>query len=93
MQRQEIKTNVAIRNLKGKMHTQTGISDIHPEHFCVILHMLINITFHTCYTCSASQLMNDTDVRFHLLHTYILERVLLAVFSASAVSLNEDINT
>ncbi len=25
--------------------------------------------------CSASLLMNDTDVRFHLLHTYILERV------------------
>ncbi len=24
--------------------------------------------------CSASQLMNDTDVRFHLLHTYILKR-------------------
>ncbi len=43
--------------------------------------------------CSASLLMNDTDVRFHLLHTYILKRVLLAVFSASAVSLNEDINT
>ncbi len=43
--------------------------------------------------CSASLLMNDTDVRFHLLHTYILERVMLAVFSASAVSLNEDINT
>ncbi len=43
--------------------------------------------------CSASLLMNDTDVRFHLLHTYILERVLLAVTSASAVSLNEDINT
>ncbi len=40
--------------------------------------------------CSASLLMNDTDVRFHLLHTYILERVMLAVFSASAVSLNED---
>ncbi len=37
--------------------------------------------------------MNDTDVRFHLLHTYILKRVMLAVFSASAVSLNEDINT
>ncbi len=43
--------------------------------------------------CSASLLMNDTDVRFHLLHTHILERVMLAVFSASAVSLNEDINT
>ncbi len=43
--------------------------------------------------CSASLLMNDKDVRFHLLHTYILKRVLLAVFSASAVSLNEDINT
>ncbi len=43
--------------------------------------------------CSASLLMNDTDVRFHLLHTYILERVMLAVFSASAVSLNEDINS
>ncbi len=43
--------------------------------------------------CSASLLMNDTDVRFNLLHTYILKRVLLAVFSASAVSLNEDINT
>ncbi len=43
--------------------------------------------------CSASLLMNDTDVRFHLLHTYILKRVMLAVFSASAVSLNEDINT
>ncbi len=43
--------------------------------------------------CSASLLMNDTDVRFHLLHTYILERVMLAVTSASAVSLNEDINT
>ncbi len=43
--------------------------------------------------CSESLLMNDTDVRFHLLHTYILERVLLAVTSASAVSLNEDINT
>ncbi len=42
--------------------------------------------------CSASLLMNDTDVRFHLLHTYILKRVMLAVFSASAVSLNEDIN-
>ncbi len=25
--------------------------------------------------CSASLLMNDTDVRFHLLHTYILKRV------------------
>ncbi len=24
--------------------------------------------------CSASLLMNDTDVRFHLLHTYILKR-------------------
>ncbi len=43
--------------------------------------------------CSASLLMNDTDVLFHLLHTYILKRVLLAVTSASAVSLNEDINT
>ncbi len=43
--------------------------------------------------CSASLLMNDTDVRFHLLHTYILKRVMLAVTSASAVSLNEDINT
>ncbi len=43
--------------------------------------------------CSASLLMNDTDVRFHLQHTYILKRVMLAVFSASAVSLNEDINT
>ncbi len=43
--------------------------------------------------CSASLLMNDTDVRFHLLHTHILKRVTLAVFSASAVSLNEDINT
>ncbi len=43
--------------------------------------------------CSASLLMNDTDVQFHLLHTYILKRMLLAVFSASAVSLNEDINT
>ncbi len=43
--------------------------------------------------CSASLLMNDTDVRFRLLHTYILKRVLLAVTSASAVSLNEDINT
>ncbi len=43
--------------------------------------------------CSSSLLMNDTDVRFHLLHTYILKRVMLAVFSASAVSLNEDINT
>ncbi len=43
--------------------------------------------------CSASLLMNDTDVRFRLLHTHILKRVLLAVFSASAVSLNEDINT
>ncbi len=43
--------------------------------------------------CSASLLMNDTDVRFHLLHTHILKRVLLAVTSASAVSLNEDINT
>ncbi len=32
--------------------------------------------------CSASLLMNDTDVRFHLLHTYILKRVMLAVFSA-----------
>ncbi len=32
--------------------------------------------------CSASLLMNDTDVRFHLLHTYILERVMLMVFSA-----------
>ncbi len=32
--------------------------------------------------CSASLLMNDTDVRFHLLHTYILKRVMLAgVFS------------
>ncbi len=44
-------------------------------------------------SASASLLMNDTDVRFHLLHTYILKRVLLAVFSASAVSLNEVINT
>ncbi len=43
--------------------------------------------------CSASLLMNDTDVRFHLLHTHILKRVMLAVTSASAVSLNEDINT
>ncbi len=43
--------------------------------------------------CSASLFMNDTDVRFHLLHTYILKRVMLAVTSASAVSLNEDINT
>ncbi len=43
--------------------------------------------------CSASLLMNDTDVRFRLLHTYILKRVMLAVTSASAVSLNEDINT
>ncbi len=43
--------------------------------------------------CSASLLMNDTDVRFHLLHTHILKRVLLAVFSASAVSRHEDINT
>ncbi len=43
--------------------------------------------------CSASLLMNDTDVRFHLRHTYILKRVVLAVTSASAVSLNEDINT
>ncbi len=32
--------------------------------------------------CSASLLMNDTDVRFHLLHTYILKRVMLAVFPA-----------
>ncbi len=31
--------------------------------------------------CSASLLMNDTDVRFRLLHTYILERVMLAAFS------------
>ncbi len=31
--------------------------------------------------CSASLLMNDTDARFHLLHTYILKRVLLGVFS------------
>ncbi len=41
--------------------------------------------------CSESLLMNDTDVRFHLLHTYILKRVMLAVTSASAVSLNEEI--
>ncbi len=51
MQRQEIKTNVAIRNLKGKMHTQTGISDIHPEHFCVILHMKLTLRS-TPVTCA-----------------------------------------
>ncbi len=39
--------------------------------------------------CSASLITNDTDVRFYLLHTYILERVMLVVFSASAVSLND----
>ncbi len=38
--------------------------------------------------CSASLLMNDTEVRFHLLHTYILERDARGVFS-----INEDINT
>ncbi len=38
--------------------------------------------------CSASLLMNDTDVRFHLLHTYIEERDARGVFS-----INEDINT
>ncbi len=38
--------------------------------------------------CSASLLMNDTDVRFHLLHTYIRARDARGVFS-----INEDINT
>ncbi len=40
--------------------------------------------------CSASLLMNDTDVRFHLLHTYIHTR---ARDARGVFSINEDINT
>ncbi len=39
--------------------------------------------------CSASLLMNDTDVRFHLLHTYIHR----APAARGVFSINEDINT
>ncbi len=42
--------------------------------------------------CSASLLMNDRRAVSFTAHIHE-ERVLLAVFSASAVSLNEDINT
>ncbi len=38
--------------------------------------------------CSASLLMNDTDVRFHLLHRHTRARDARGVFS-----INEDINT
>ncbi len=44
--------------------------------------------------CSASLLMNDTDVAVSFTaHIHTEARVMLVVFSASAVSLNEDINT
>ncbi len=43
--------------------------------------------------CSASLLMNDRRAVSFIAHIHTEARVILAVFSASAVSLNEDINT
>ncbi len=43
--------------------------------------------------CSASLLMNDRRAVSFTAHIHTEARVMLAVFSASAVSLNEDINT
>ncbi len=43
--------------------------------------------------CSASLLMNDRCAVSFTAHMHTEARLMLAVFSASAVSLNEDINT
>ncbi len=86
-----------ISYLEKYWYFYTSLLDISLHRIIIYIHFpLIYAIWWALTQITRSSLyewMNGGDTRFRLLHTHTEARVTLAVSSASAVSLNEDINT